>query len=254
MKIVDLGIFRRVKKIGRGITAGYLFLKNGPLGRLPYEWCWRVIGVLCLFLILSVCGGDGYLTAESAWPRPPTAVYDPSETAEITTETPAKTPANTPLPPFEPPTEPLAETVPAWTAPVETIPAETELLTEAEASTGGGEDGSAPLLQVGRVMTTEGEDYLFEILISPVENGGLCGLLLTIHTDEGSEIYAVTCGDMCGGLNFSYIINKEKAAVLLDGPRPTAVTSTGALCYVAIRSSTGKIPKIDVKVTEYVIK
>ena len=183
--------------------------------------------VFLMFLLLYCSGDDTENDVFEGWERPvpPSVEWETEEKQTLDQTMQETTPSDT-----ETPKETLQETVtdPYINEENHTQPPE--------------HTPNTPVLEVIDRQIIPGEGSLYAIGITCLPEDGIRGLLFTLHISGDQRITAITPGDGVEKLNFSYIINDDCAAVLLDGKEPIQNLASKILCYVAVSGENEEVP------------
>lgn len=246
--MIDLGLFRRFKKIKKCLSHIGFCVKAVLLAhrRTVHTHILRRGCMMALWVtLLLLCGGDQSIDAHGVDLQPPVSPPVTAETERDPTERETLGSTET-MPEAERETDAVTEAETRH-AVADTHRAETESTEVMKEPT----DPAAPIVSVSEAQRVEDEGYLYTVEISNIGDEGVCGLLFILHTEADCEIFAVTGGGELSGLHFSYIINKNTAVALMDGKKYIPSKQPSVLCYVAVRSMSESPPKLMINIVEY---
>ena len=104
------------------------------------------------------------------------------------------------------------------------------------------QDEIIPKLLISKLTDTDDPDYSrYKITVTPWKKCVVCGILLILHTEGDGGIYDVTIENMPSKICFSYIINIDKTAVLIDGIIKDDETNSEISFYVLVKKDAGKL-------------
>ena len=191
---------------------------DGALKSCILTYGWRGIFAVLLIFFMVFCSGDSCPEHEKTW-------FDGWE-----------------RPIFLPVPDETEETNP---------PQDTEKVTTFESASSPLEVAPDPHVIIGEKITTEGDERcLFPVLIKITPETNIFGILLMLYTEPQNHIYGLTVESIPEGLHFSYIIDNNRAVVLLDGILSEDQIASDAVFYVVAEDKTQWIGTKIVEVME----